>query len=424
MRHLIRILLPVILLAMTVSCGLDSLAGGSGTETVNTFAALADGTPAQGATVWVIDPEQWLDSISEKTFPVILRTVADSQGRIVFVLPDRNRPFNIQVDHSDQGLLLQSITASQLTGDTILLEPYASCTGSFTTVGYDINQMYLSGSTYQASIGSEGNFFFNNVAAGTYTLVGVSGAPSPYRVTICGAITLSTSVRSTDTALNTAFNRLLVDNFESGLGPTSLGGIAPELWWFTVSDSGMLNWKRSSSSWRWTPSPYAGHSYTALTPIIGDNGGTALRFTAVLNNTVASPLSVTAGIYLKDLNKRGLDLSAMTGFSMRSRGKGMVRVRFQTANLDSISMLVSAYTYQFKLTDTWQQSAIPVDSLRILEPVYFPTLYPWSKESKRVLRIEFVFSKYENAFGDSLRLDLDDFFLEGVGVDVLKRSAQ
>jgi hypothetical protein len=418
MRRFIRTLLPATVLAATVSCGLDPLAGGSGTETVNTFATLADGTPARGATVRVIDPEQWLDSVSEKTLPV-----ADSQGRIVFALPDRNRPVNIQVDHSDQGLLLQSITASKLADDTLRLEPYASYTGSFSTVDSDINQMYLSGSTYQASIGSEGNFFFTDVAAGTYTLIGVSGAPSPYRITVCGAITLSTSVRSTDTALNPAFNRLLVDNFESGFGPTSLGGIAPELWWFAISDSGMLSWKRSSDSWRWTPSPYAGHSTIALTPILCDSSGTALQFTAVLDNTVLSPLSATAGIFLKDLNKNGLNLSAMTGFSMRSRGKGRVRIRFQTTNLDSVSKLVSAYTYPLTLTDTWRQNIVPVDSLRIIEPVYFPTLYPWSRESRHVLRIEFVFSKYENAFGDTLRLELDDFFLEGVGVDVVKRPA-
>jgi hypothetical protein len=418
MRRIIQILLPAAVLSAMVSCGLDPLAGGSGTETVNSFVVLDDGTPAQGATVRIIDPQWWLDSISEKTSPVILRTVADMQGSITLTLPDRNRHVNIQVDHSDQGLLLQSITTAQIAGDTLRLEPYASYTGSFTAAANDINQMYLSGSTYQASIGSDGNFFFNNVAAGTYTLVGVSGAPAPYRIALCGAITLGTSASGADTALNPAFNRLLIDNFESGFGPTSLGGIAPELWWYTVSDSGMLYWKRSSNTWRWIP--YAGHSYTAINPIAGEHGGTALQFTVVLDSTVSSPIA-TSGIFLKDLNKNGLDLSAMKGFSMRSRGKGTVRVRFESKTLDSISKLMSAYTYPLALTDTWQQYTIPVDSLRILDQVFFPSLYPWSMESRNVLRIEFEFSKNENACGDTLRVELDDIFLEGVGVEVVKR---
>jgi hypothetical protein len=410
-------LLATVLAAAYFSCGLDPLAGGSGTETVNTYVLLSDGSPAKGATVRIIYPECWFDSVSVKESPIVLGTVVEESGSVALSNAERNRECNIQIDHSEEGLFLPSITIGQIDHDTLYLEPYASYTGSFTTSSLDINQMYLSGSTYQASIGSDGNFFFNGVAAGTYTLVGVSGAPSPYRVTICGAVTLSTNVNAADSTLNAVPNRLLIDNFESGFGPTSLGGIAPKLWWYTVSDSGMLYWKRSSNSWRWIP--YTGHTYTTILPISGENNrGLALHFTSVLSSIVTPPIA-TSGIFLKDVNTNGLNLSAMTSISMRVRGKGVVQVRFPSITLDSISLYNSAYSYRLTLTNSWRQCIIPVDSLSILDPVYFPTLYPWTKESKHVVRIEFKFSPKDNATKDTLRFDLDDLYLNGVGAEVL-----
>jgi hypothetical protein len=417
---IIRLLSGVLaVFAALVSCSPDRVAGGSGTETVNSYALLADSKPAGGAIVHVIDPQWWLDSVRQKASPVLQRAVADDKGRFSLSLPDRARPYNLQIDHSGQGLFVESATLTDLNDDTVRLEPFASYTGSFAT-GHDISQMNLSGSAYQASVGSEGTFFFTGVAPGRYTIVGISGAPSPFRLAICGSIALTPGSRTVDSALNGAYQRLLIDHFESGFGPTALGGIAPELWWYTVSDSGMYYWKRSSNSWKWAE--YAGgHSFTSLDTIAGENGGTALRFVAVLDSTVAVPIA-TAGIFLKDFNKNGLDFSGMTGSSFRARGKGTVRIRFETAGLDTISLLLSAWSYPLKLTDEWTSRSISVDSLRILDPVMFPTLYPWSRESKNVLRIEFEFSKNENPLEDTLFIELDDLVLDGVGVEALQRN--
>ncbi|MBN2189175.1 MAG: hypothetical protein JW699_06960 [Chitinispirillaceae bacterium] len=417
-RRLSMLLIVAATAACVCSCGFGPLAGGSGTETVNTFALLADGSPAKGAIVRVIDPQWWIDSVRVKASPVILRTVVDVNGRFSFTPPDDRLPLNLQIDHSDQGIFLQSITGAKLTGDTLRLRPYATYTGKFPTSAHAITQMFLSGSTYQASIGSDGSFFFNAVAPGAYTLVGLSGAPLPYRIATCGAITLVSGTAVTSTTLNPSFDRLLVDNFESGFGPTSLGGIAPELWWYTVSDSGMLAWKRATDTWKWTP--YSGHTFTALEPVTDERGGTAVRFSAVLDSSISSPIA-TAGVFFKDRNKNGIDLSAMTGCSLRCRGRGTLRVRFESRILDSISLYLSAYSYLIALTGSWQEITIPVDSLRILDPVFFPSQYPWSQESKNVLRFEFEFSVRENAARAALWVDLDDLYFEGVSVDVLQR---
>jgi hypothetical protein len=421
MRHLpISLLLIPVCATVFLSCGLNPLAGGSGTETTNSYVALADNTPAEGATICIINPAAWIDSTAVKASPVIYRAVANQSGRFSLDLCDLDMPVNIQIDHMEQGLILQSTTLAQIAGDTLRLEPYASYTGSFSDLSRSITQIYLSGSTYQASLGSNNAFFFNAVAPGSYTLVGISGAPSPYRIATCGALTLSSGISYSDSDLNQEYDRLLVDNFESGIGPTSLGGIAPQLWWYTVSDSGMLAWKRSTNVWKWYP--YSnGHTFTSIGPVPDAGGGTALQFTAVLSNKVSTPIA-TSGIFLKDVNENGLDLSTMEAITLQTRGNGTVRVRFETKTLDSVYLYVSSYTYLLKLTDTWHERTISVDSLRILDPIIYPHLYPWSRESRNVLRIEFEFSEDENKLGDTLHMEMDNIYLEGVGVEVLTRE--
>ena len=74
-------ILPVI--ALLLSCGIAPHTGGSGTETVNTYAVLCDGKPANGAIVSLIDPHSWLDSVSQNASPVLQRTVADERSEPV-----------------------------------------------------------------------------------------------------------------------------------------------------------------------------------------------------------------------------------------------------------------------------------------------------------------------------------------------------
>lgn len=417
-----RILLSCVLFTavyavMYISCGINPQAGGSGTETVNTFAYLED-IPAEGAIVSVIYPESWLDSIRNSNSPTILQDTCDEKGRINLQVPEGEHSFNLQIDYSEAGLFLQSVTAARIDGDTLFLLPYISYSGTLDSVNGEISNMYLSGSTYRTSLSGDGTFKFCDIAPGAYTVVGGDGGS---QVAVCGAVTLSDGEQAGAMALNSAFNRLLIENFESGFGPTTVGGIAPELWWYTFSDGGMLSWNRSFDTWLWMPLG-DGNSYTDATLIPGENGdGSALQFTAVLDSTMLLPFG-TAGIFFKDFSDEGIDLSAMTGISMRVRGTGTVRVRLVSAGLDSVfPEYTSSYCYPLTLPAAWQQVTIPVDSLIILEPVRFPDLYPWSSESERILRIEFEFSGRENPVEDTLRLICDDLFFNGVGVEVLER---
>ena len=110
----------------------------------------------------------------------------------------------------------------------------------------------------------------------------------------------------------------------------------------------------------------------------------------------------------------------MTSFSLRARGNGIIWVRFETLILDSVTNHVSNYSYPIQLTDAWQPFTVPVDSLRILPAIQSPAQHPWLQESKSVIDIEFEFSKNVNPMGDTLHLFLDDFYLNGVGIEAVQ----
>jgi hypothetical protein len=79
------------------------------------------------------------------------------------------------------------------------------------------------------------------------------------------------------------------------------------------------------------------------------------------------------------------------------------------------------YTYPFTVSDSWQTYAVPIDSLRILPALGAPGGVTWADLADSVAMIEFEFSANADVPGDSLRLVLDDFWLEGVGIDNIGR---
>jgi hypothetical protein len=411
--------LALLLLTAALSCVRTPLSGGTGTETINTFALLSDGTPARGALAMVIDERGWMDSLRQGASPVVSRAVADSNGRVELTIPINFRGFNIQVDHTQQGALVPTVDSDLPAGDTIRLKPYASYTGSFSGPANRITRMFLSGSAYTVSIGSAGNFYFDKVAPAAFTVIGSTRLLDT--IVVAGAVTLAPGNKTVDTTLNASSYRLLIDNFENGVGPTALGQFIPTMSWYAVSDSGLLSWSASGNAFYWTnfSSSPTGRSFVSLSPVPGDNGGTALSFTAVLTKS-ATNLFTLSGMSFEGVNPNGVNLSSMTGFSLRCRGNGTLWVEFKTRRLDSASQKAqnrSSYAYTITLSTTMTSYRIPVDSLRIVPGNFSMQQYPWSEESKNVKTMEFEFSEKTNRAGDTLRLILDDLYLEGVQLD-------
>ena len=241
-------------LAVLLSCGVPQTTGGGGTETVNTYAVLlSNGTPAVGAVVRILDSKGWVDSIRSGASAIVESTTTDNEGRFALKSRDKDSCVNIQVDHSAQGVFLPGVNLGTFDSDNLRLQPYASYSGTLDSSATPLTHMLLSGSAYRASV-ANGRFVFNNVAPAAFAAIGIDGISSTRRIAISGSITLAPGVPSIDTGLNSSFDRLLVDNFEIGVGPCLLGRLFPCVYgWYAVSDAGKLDWDATSNIWNWQP---------------------------------------------------------------------------------------------------------------------------------------------------------------------------
>ena len=413
-------------LLITITCGIfqsctDTVStrepGGTGTETINTFAMLPCGSPAAGATAQIIDARWWYDSVAQQTSPVICTAVADANGHIEICFSERDDLINLQIDHQAGGILVPLPVQARNNIDTTYLESYATYSGNCSNTATAPDYLLLTGTDYKVPVNESGIFLFQKVAPGPYAVLGVSDLPTSARTTLGISLTLQAGTTVENQTLETADDRVLIDNFESGVGPTSLGRIFPVLGWYILSDSLYYSWEPETAAWTFIPTTAIGQS-----PIYGDsvadgNGGTAFNFSTILD-PISYYANALIGFSLKPLSKTGVDLSGMTGFSLRAGGKGTIRVRFESAGLDSISIL-SHYSYVIELSDTMASYRVPVDSLTIIEPIINANNYPWKQESKKIIRIEFEFSTNNNDRSDSLYCTLDDFYLEGISVESL-----
>jgi hypothetical protein len=410
-------------LVFLLSCSLPQTTGGGGTETVNTFAMLSNGTPASGAVVRVIDAGGWIDSISAGASAVIESTVADKDGRIVLKKSEREGGINIQIDHSKQGLFSSYVNVDALNHDTLRLQPCAIYSGTLDSSVNALAFMLLSGSAYRVPV-SNGRFDFNYVAPAVFAVLGTDGMPESHRIATSGAVTLPPGATLADSGLNASFTRLLVDNFESGVGASYLARVFPCIYgWYAVSETGKLEWDANNKFWKWLPfipqSTSSCHSFISLDPAPGAGSGNVLEFSVALDSTCTNPFA-TAGVGFTACKPNGVDFSSMTSFSLRVHGNGLIWIRFETQVLNGATNSVSNYSFPVQLTNAWQALTVPVDSLRILPSIQSPGQYPWAQESRNVVDIEFEFSKSTNRMGDTLHLYLDDFYVNGVGIDVLR----
>ncbi|MBN1600114.1 MAG: hypothetical protein JW915_00830 [Chitinispirillaceae bacterium] len=418
MQIINALLLITQLMLVFLSCGLEPVSdgGGSGTETVNALACLSDGTPARGALVQVIDANGWLDSIKSGSSVVVQQTVADSQGHIKFSLQDKSKSYNIQIDHNQEGSLVRSITTESIKDDTFRLNTYSMYSGKFEGQNDSIKELLLSGSNYRAAVLSNG-FIFSKVAPEAYTVIGKTFNQVSLEIGICGGITLKPGKTTIDTTLSGSINHLLIDDFENGVNTTAIGKLIPNLSWYAVSDNGSCFYNKIIDKIETTQGTNS-QSYVSIAAVPIDNGGTAMQFAAVLDKANA-PYAV-AGVSMTGINPAGVDISAMTGFSFRAKGKGIVWVRFETQNLISATKGLSNYTYLLSLTDTLRDYRISVDSLHIVPNIQSPDQYIWANDARNLIDIEFEFSTQTNTRGDTLRFIIDDFYLENIGLNALK----
>ncbi|MDO5576342.1 MAG: hypothetical protein Q4F84_04630 [Fibrobacter sp.] len=416
MRLLVAVVAACV--AGILSCTSSPVSGGSGTETINTYVCFAEsGQPARGASVAIIDADGWIDSIQKNVSPVIARTVTDTNGYFTLDITGK-RALNVQIDHQEQGTFVSGIYSLSYFDYPIKLKKYGSYKTAFKEKQHHISHLRLSGTDYISSIGDDGDFYFEKVSSGLFSVIGSNGDGTiANNLTMCGAVSLESEESKIDSSLNPLPDRLLLDNFEGKFGLTIPGLVYPEIYWYAVSDFGIWYWSNPFNVWKKDAHEYPlGKSYVSIEPE-EESGNTALNFTAVLDSKSIYSYTI-AGISFRGFSsKHYADLSGMKSFSMKAKGEGTIWVRFETRELKDETSSISHYTYPIKLNDTLTQYTVPVDSLQILPGKLSTDSYPWSRVASKVLQIEFEFYPSENTPGESMKLILDDFYLDGVNLD-------
>jgi hypothetical protein len=428
MKRFLALACVVLCLLAWAGCSVsDPVAGGSGTETTNSFAMLSTGEPADSAVVRLIDTEPWLDNVRLSKPVVIDSTVTDANGAFTFESFPRNKRINLQIDHSSEALFLTGLVDSSgsdsfhlgnfsdsLGSDTVYLASHAAYNGVIGGSGTPPSALLLSGSAYQVSLDRYGGFSFGKVAAGLYPVLALDAASPSNTMTLPSAVTLSPGTTEEDSAMKA--HRVLVDNFEAGIGKSVLGLLVGAWAWYYFSDSAGAVYNTETGVWHNTVSKDSGNTSITLEQASDGEGGNSLLATVTLRNRFIGPYA-GLGMIIGFGQDSVLDLSAMSGFSLRARGSGTVGIRFESAVLDSAILGLHQYEYDLALQDAWTEYTFPVDSLHIDAPDSTKAQFPWSGVSSDIIRIEFEFVTADNALDQALTFQLDEFYIEGVTLE-------
>lgn len=103
-----------------------------------------------------------------------------------------------------------------------------------------------------------------------------------------------------------------------------------------------------------------------------------------------------------------------------AKGKGTLRISFETQILDTLSGNPSHFGYVITPSEQWTRIEIPLDSLSI--PPHSPAFqqgYTWEKVAHQVQRVEFGVYGNLVTIGDTVEIWLDDMKLTDIQLEDL-----
>lgn len=327
-----------LLAAVLAGCGSDRAAqGGGATETDNSFqilATTADGTPLPGARVLLVRTDTWLRDVAATGTPTTLAMTTDPRGRLQLdALPAGE--WSAQVETLSQGcdLPLARDTSTKI----LKLQPLSRVE----ITGQAGSPVLAVGTSWKSSTDSDGHAHLLLPPGRRPLVVRIGTALATATVvTIPAGLEIDTSVAVTLTP-----RRLLLDDFSSGNGRTSLS-----------SYIGVGNW--FINAWG--------------TQIYSDANPDGASFLGALSFRYIAPdtaNAVLAGIVFRDQNGfRSMDFSHMDSICFDIRGNGWVDLFFIEYAPDGVWKL-SANRRIEGLTTTWTRRCVAADSLQDNWPI-------------------------------------------------------
>jgi hypothetical protein len=410
MRRIVVFSLLVAVIAIT--CTRDHIAGGSGTETTNSFAYLESGKPAQNSAVFLIDPVKWISQAGSGGY-IVDSTVTGNDGSFSFEYDNalQHKVLAIQIDHDSSGLFRSDISFKNIDGASFTLNKYRSFTGKIEG-GKSSMRLLIGNTTYQSLVHEDGSFEFDKMPMGMYGVFYEENS----ELTGVGSVKITTdSIESTRYSLLSDRNYLITD-FECGYkSPLSeLSGIS--LFWYLYSDSVNKEYDYELLKWESrNPTNYTKTGNSSVNSYIDSDSDSsqALYFDGMLDSQCTNPYT-GLGMVLYTDGDNGANFQGVDSLHFNAQGNGSMRVIFiaehpatktsvRFTKIVSLSQSSGVVSIALK-TSKWDIT--PADSLRIA----------WADVCQKVRMIEFAFYGSENNPGSEVKFVIDNVVFVGDGV--------
>jgi hypothetical protein len=409
MKRIVVILSAAV--AIMVACTRDRIAGGSGTETTNSFAYLESGKPAQNSTVYIIDPVKWISQTGSGGY-IVDSTVTGNDGSFSFEYDKalQNKVYAIQIDHDSSGFCRNEISFKDIDGAKFTLGRYRSFHGRIQG-GKALLRLLIGNTTFHTVVKEDGAFEFDKLPAGIYSVFaeGNSGLAG------IGSVKINLdSSGSVQYSIPPDRNYLFTD-FECGYkSPLSeIFGIS--LFWYLYSDSADKGYDYQLSKWTVSNSTnFSKSGNSSVNSFIGPDtsGSQALHFDCTFDPQCPFPYTGLGMVLYTDGDK-GVNFQGIDSLRFNALGNGLMRVifiaehpatkksvrftKFVTLSQSSGDISIALKSNKWDVT--------PDDSLGI----------SWTDVYQKVRMIELAFYGSENSNSD-IHLVIDNVVFVGDGV--------
>jgi hypothetical protein len=348
--------------------------------------------PVAGAIVKFIPPNRWFANVFSGKNMVSDSFLTDKNGTIALdSIIDGT--YNLQVDHTYGGVFATDFhKADSPFVNNLVLKKYATVSGQISSSSGKPAQIRLAGTTYCASIDSNGSYVLTGIARESYIPV-IMAADSQW--------TSGEKVNVTSSAINLniedlSFNTLLIDDFEDSGATMKIGRFLQNSHWYS------------------NQAPNIGATVNYMVVPGGQSGtGNALQAIEIRKGAWA-----LLGFFLgkKPDGDSLWDFSCATGLSFHAKGSGKLNVSVESDTIDKLGFC-KHFSADILLQTEWRRFLIPFDSLTFKKDLNPNATIPWRENARSIKRIEFVALE-----GDTVQFWLDNFMVDGVDFSTIYKN--
>lgn len=393
-------------------CSGDNIAGGSGTETTNSFACLENGVPAKNCKVLLIDSKEWLSQAGTGNF-IIDSTTARNDGSFTFKYDgtDKDRTLSIQIDHDSSGLFRRNVSFSDIDGTKFTLGKYSSVRG--TVQGAQaLTPVKIGGTTCNTLTAGDGSFVFEKVPSGTYALF----VQNKSGFSAVGSVQLPSDSLVTVTLKSQSSSTFLITDFECGFKSPISEACGVELFWYLFSDSADKGYDYELSQWvDNTSADVIKEGKSSISCMIGPDmkGSFLMKVNGELDQACSFPYA-GAGMVLYTDGDNGVDLQSFDSLKFDARGKGQLRIIFIAEH--PVKKEDVRFMEIVELTEETSLIAVNLKKLKIYDGTPDSMLVSWNQACRKVRIIEFAFYGTDNTTATGFSTEIDNIAFTADGI--------